>query len=179
MKKNLFVFGILLFLTIAMIYMAVKEHKNAKMSPVIKFPLSAEEVTFPHQQQMTQIPPIIKSPSFAGEVTFPHQLHFEEFGIGCETCHHETNAAELKSPHEDYFDDFWIDCKICHHETESPILAQACPNCHHYPPANIADQTLSPKVVIHKKCWECHEVAKGAEASRNCKFCHTGPRIRF
>lgn len=156
MKNYLFVFGILVFLTITVIGLAQKKPGQAKA------------------------PPVIKSASSAGEVTFPHQQHYEEFELECKTCHHETNAAELKFPHEDYFDDFWIDCKICHHKTgATTLVAQACSKCHHDSPANIADETLSSKVVIHKNCWECHEVDKGEEASKNCKLCHSGPRIKF
>ncbi len=131
------------------------------------------------KSEQAKIPPVITSPSFSGEVTFPHQQHFEAFELECKECHHETHAAELRLPHKNYFDDFWIDCKTCHHETESPVRAQACSNCHYIPPANTADETLSAKVVIHKSCWKCHEADKGVEASKNCKFCHTGPRIKF
>jgi hypothetical protein len=35
---------------------------------------------------------------------------------------------------------------------------------------------LSPKVVIHQSCWECHEIGTGEDASRNCKTCHAGSR---
>lgn len=101
-----------------MIYLAIKETEKTKITPIIKSPSFVAEVTIPHQQPNNQIPPVIKSPSSMGEVIFPHQLHFEEFGLECNTCHHETNARELKFPHEDYFDDFWIDCKICHHKAE-------------------------------------------------------------
>jgi hypothetical protein len=27
-------------------------------------------------------------------------------------------------------------------------------------------------VVIHRSCWECHEVGVGSEASSQCRFCH-------
>lgn len=124
------------------------------------------------------VPAVIKSPSTRGEVVFPHQLHFQDFDLDCESCHHETDAAKLTFPHEEYFDDFWIDCKICHHETDAPKVAEACSNCHHYP-MDIAEETLSPKVVIHKDCWTCHEIGKGVEASKRCEFCHTGPRSGF
>ena len=105
---------------------------------------------------------------------------FEEFEFECATCHHYINAAKLEFPHENYFDDFWIDCKVCHHESGSAKLtAQSCSNCHHTLPTNIADETLSSKVVIHKNCWECHEVGTAEEASQNCKFCHTGPTKEY
>ncbi len=153
MKNYLIAFSILVFLSITMIVLAEKNQEESK------------------------IPQIIKSPSSTGEVTFPHQQHFEEFEFECQTCHHETNATDLKIPHKDYFDDFWIDCNICHHENGATKLeAQACSNCHHDSPINTADETHGAKVVIHKSCWECHEVGTGEEASENCKFCHNGPK---
>ena len=113
--------------------------------------------------------------SVVGEVVFPHQAHFDDLEIECETCHHEHNAARLDFPHPQYFEDFWIDCGICHHPSETPQVAQACDSCH-YCPIDCADETLSPKVVIHKNCWQCHEKGTGAEASEACVFCHTGPK---
>jgi hypothetical protein len=180
MKKYVFTCGIWAFPTIVIIFLAAHKTQEAKAPPVAKAPLSVQENASSPQQQKAQLPPVIKSPSYLGEVAFPHQQHIEEFGLECETCHHETNAAALKFPHEDYFDDFWIDCKICHHENGSATLAaQTCSNCHHALPTDIADETLSSKVVIHKNCWECHAAGKGVEASKNCKFCHTGPRMKF
>ncbi|OGF65593.1 MAG: hypothetical protein A2Y62_12780 [Candidatus Fischerbacteria bacterium RBG_13_37_8] len=130
---------------------------------------------YAENKEQTEIPAVIKSPSTWGEVEFPHQKHFEEFGLDCQTCHHETDAAKLNLPHKEYFDDFWIDCKICHHEVGTPKIAQTCSNCHHSP-TSIADETLSAKVVIHKDCWKCHEIGKGVEASEKCEFCHKGAR---
>ena len=125
-------------------------------------------------QQKDQVLPVIKSPSTVGEVEFPHELHFDGLEIECKTCHHEINADKLSIPHEDYFDDFWIDCQICHgHDGGQISQAQSCSNCHHDSPTDIADETLSAKVVIHKKCWECHEVEIGEQASRSCQICHT------
>ncbi|MFC2163958.1 cytochrome c3 family protein [Acidobacteriota bacterium] len=124
-------------------------------------------------QQKVQVLPIIKSPSTVGEVAFPHELHFDALEIECQTCHHEINAQKLNIPHKDYFDDFWIDCRICHgHDGGQISQAQSCSNCHHDSPTDIADETLSAKVVIHKNCWECHEVEVGAQASQSCQVCH-------
>jgi hypothetical protein len=127
-----------------------------------------------------QLQETIRVSSYLGEVEFPHLDHVDAFGLACGDCHHETNAAALAIPHEDYFDDFWIDCATCHHEPGSASLeAQACSNCHPARPQNLADETRSAKVVIHQNCWECHDSGTGAEASSNCAFCHTGPRLRF
>ncbi|MFC2167833.1 cytochrome c3 family protein [Acidobacteriota bacterium] len=123
--------------------------------------------------QEDQLAPILKSPSSVGEVVFPHQFHFEDLEFECQTCHHETNASTLQMPHEEYFNDFWIDCKICHRGDGLAVSQpQTCSNCHHDSPTDIADETLSAKVVVHKKCWECHELEKGEKASQSCLACH-------
>lgn len=117
--------------------------------------------------------PAVASPSAIGAARFDHQFHIKDLVIECRTCHHETNASTLRMPHKDYFDDFWIDCTICHKRAGAVASApQSCSTCHHKSPANIADETLSAKVVIHKKCWECHESGRGKEASRGCAICH-------
>lgn len=107
------------------------------------------------------------------DVSFPHQMHLDDFGIECRECHHETDAAKLESPHQEYFADFWINCQICHHESRTPRTSQRCSHCHHDTPFDIADETRSAKVVIHQKCWSCHEVGAGAEASATCATCHS------
>lgn len=104
---------------------------------------------------------------------FPHEKHFGELEIPCAQCHHETNAKPLESPHPEYFHDFWIDCAICHRKKgEPPLEPQACSTCHHERNGDLADETLSAKVVIHKNCWSCHEAGTGASASASCKTCH-------
>jgi len=107
------------------------------------------------------------------KATFPHEKHAAEFGVECVKCHHETNAKPLAIPHMGYFDDLWIDCGTCHHKAGAEALGpQACSTCHHAKNGDIADETLSAKVVIHKNCWSCHEVGTGASASASCKTCH-------
>lgn len=119
----------------------------------------------------------ILSPSSAGEVSFPHRFHFDDVEISCAECHHETAAAELDFPHEDYLADLWIDCHICHKGAQTGSMpSQKCSLCHHASPVTVADETASAKVVIHQLCWSCHELGKGAEASRGCADCHTGPQ---
>ncbi len=116
----------------------------------------------------------LDDPSRIAPAVFPHDRHAEDMGIECITCHHETNAAPLTLPHKDYFDDFWIDCRICHKESGAAETApRRCSGCHHSLTGDIADETLSAKVVIHKNCWSCHEVGTGAEASATCTNCHT------
>jgi len=123
------------------------------------------------------VPDEIVSPSSVGEVVFPHRKHFEELGLPCTDCHHETQATVLKMPHPDYFADFWIDCKICHRKAGPPLASQSCSACHHSSVSNIADQTLSAKVVIHRSCWRCHPVDTGEKAAESCAFCHNRQRI--
>ena len=108
-----------------------------------------------------------------GKANFPHEKHAGEFEVPCVKCHHETNAKPLSIPHQNYFDDLWIDCGTCHHKAGAEALGpQACSTCHHARNGDIADETLSAKVVIHKNCWSCHEVGTGANASAACKTCH-------
>ncbi len=123
------------------------------------------------------VPSDIVSPASVGEVTFPHRKHFEELGLACTQCHHETQAAVLKMPHPEYFADFWIDCKVCHREASAPLAPQACSACHHSSLSNIADQTSSAKVAIHRSCWRCHESGTGEKATANCALCHNRERI--
>lgn len=114
---------------------------------------------------------VLVFPSEVGTVTFSHKAHFNDMEIECQTCHHEVDAQKLKLPHPEYFADFWIDCQTCHHESDAPRPAQACRACHHRP-TDSADETLSPKVVVHESCWSCHESGTGVEASRGCPTCH-------
>ena len=134
-----------------------------------------------HSQQQgveMRVPPVIKTPSSIGEVSFPHQKHYTEFGITCKSCHHETNAMNLKVPHPEYFNDVWTNCNKCHHEKITHTETQKCSHCHHVNPTNVADETMSAKVVIHKQCGTCHGLNTGSDASKNCKLCHIGQRTK-
>jgi hypothetical protein len=117
-------------------------------------------------------PSTIRFTSAAGDVEFMHEMHSLDFEISCAECHHETDARELKTPHTEYLENFSIDCHGCHHESVETSSPQACSRCHHEAPADIADETLSSKVVIHQVCWECHEIGHGSDASSGCAFCH-------
>lgn len=123
-------------------------------------------------------PPARDDPSpLVGEVRFPHQEHVNDLELPCDECHHETNAAPLAIPHDDIFRDFWVDCQICHHPEGSPELEpQSCSNCHRRTAGDVADETLSAKVVIHRRCWSCHESGTGVEASKSCGDCHAKSR---
>jgi len=119
-------------------------------------------------------PPVAQRPtSMMGELIFDHEMHADELELECDECHHETNAVPLDFPHEAYFHDLWIDCGACHHEAGSTDLEpQSCYECHDTKLRDIADERLSPKVILHKNCWTCHEVETGVEASESCELCH-------
>ena len=122
-------------------------------------------------------PSSVKRPSIMGDILFDHEEHEEEADAECEDCHHETNAGPLEFPHEEYFHDLWIDCDSCHHEAGSPELEpQSCYDCHDEEKRGVADERLSPKVILHRNCWTCHEVETGVEASESCENCHSGMR---
>lgn len=115
-----------------------------------------------------------------GQLIFDHPMHAEDLEIDCKECHHETNAPPLNTPHEDYFHDLWIDCNTCHRKAGSPEREpQSCYDCHDTKMRDITDERLSPKVILHKNCWKCHEVDTGTEASETCAMCHAGAKKMF
>jgi len=127
-----------------------------------------------------EIPAQMNIPSSVGEVIFRHETHFKERAIPCVECHHQINAKTLNTPHPDYLKSSWINCKLCHEE--SAKIRQnvyACSECHRSNPGNIADETLSAKVVIHKQCWKCHEAGTAKAASKSCEFCHSGKKTLY
>jgi len=111
--------------------------------------------------------------SSVGDVLFPHSLHVTELEVECSECHHQIHAMELDTPHPDYMTSSWVSCKICHN-TDSVKREKyyKCSDCHLKNPEDIADETLSSKVVTHKNCWNCHESGTGVEASQGCAECH-------
>jgi hypothetical protein len=119
------------------------------------------------------MPDEITFPSSIGNVLFPHKLHVEDVEVECIQCHHEIRAKSLDTPHPDYLESSWINCQTCH-SSDSGIKTDdyRCSACHHSENENIADETLSSKVVIHKNCWQCHETGTGADASEGCSGCH-------
>lgn len=116
------------------------------------------------------MPAEIVFPSAIGEVRFPHRAHLKK---KCVRCHHSIHADSLETPHDSYLDSSWIHCQTCHDSNpERSGKYYKCSECHHAAPENIADETLSSKVVIHKSCWQCHEAGTGAQASQACNQCH-------
>jgi Zn finger protein HypA/HybF involved in hydrogenase expression len=150
---------------------------------MIKYLFAAASVIFlvaassPSKADTVQIPSEESFPSSVGEVIFHHQMHIRDLGIKWVECHHQIDAKTLTTPHPDYLKSSWINCNICHNESEKiKQKVYTCSACHHTNPTNIADETLSAKVVIHKKCWTCHQVSTGKEASKGCGKCHSGKK---
>ena len=124
-----------------------------------------------------EVPAEKRFSSSVGEVLFTHQKHIRERAIPCVDCHHQINAKKLSTPHPDYFKSSWINCKTCHFESEkAKQQVYACSACHQTNPKDITNETLSSKVVIHKKCWNCHDTGTGKEASQSCELCHSGKK---
>ena len=116
-----------------------------------------------------KLPMDITFESALGDVVFPHRVHQK---MGCQKCHHQIRAKDLVTPHEAYLSHSWVTCHDCHTESETTTTYYGCARCHHSNLENIADETLSSKVVLHKNCWTCHLSGTGAEASARCGFCH-------
>jgi len=111
--------------------------------------------------------------SSVGNVIFPHDFHVTGVKMECVECHHQIHAVELDTPHPDYLESSWISCHACHNpKSASDQVYYQCGECHHTNPNNIADETLSSKVVVHKSCWKCHDTRTGVEASKGCVDCH-------
>jgi hypothetical protein len=119
------------------------------------------------------MPDEITYTSSVGNVLFPHNVHVKDHEIECAECHHQIHAMDLNTPHPDYMTSSWVSCKICHNtNSENRKKYYKCSNCHHSDLDDIADETLSSKVVTHKSCWNCHETSTGVEASKGCAECH-------
>jgi len=117
-----------------------------------------------------KLPDVITFESSLGNVHFPHRQHQK---MGCKNCHHQIHAKPLITPHEQYLSYSWVSCQDCHNESfETDGSYYGCDACHHANLANIADETLNAKVVVHKSCWKCHLSGTGVEASERCVFCH-------
>ena len=157
-----------------------KNINRTEIIPAHEELLHVDIIKYSTPKDTSEIPDVIKIPSSVGEVIFPHKMHIEKEEIECVECHHQINAKELDTPHPEYFKSTWIKCNICHTGSDNVIQkVYTCSKCHHSKPENIADETLSAKVVIHKKCWGCHDIGTGKEASENCKMCHLGTKTNL
>ena len=133
----------------------------------------AEKETADSAISLAGMPDEITFKSSLGNVVVPHDVHVKDVKLKCDVCHHQIRAKELDTPHPDYLVSTRISCRGCH-LTDSATRKKyyKCSECHHSEPDNIADETLSSKVVIHQSCWKCHEAGTGAEASAGCSNCH-------
>ena len=124
-------------------------------------------------EEALKIPDEILFESSVGDVFFSHKLHIKDLELECAECHHQIHAVDLDTPHPDYLTSSWTRCNTCH-VTNSDRSNQyyKCSDCHHSEPSNLADETLSSKVVVHKSCWKCHESGTGVKASTGCSDCH-------
>jgi|GEM_PF-165262 len=121
----------------------------------------------------SEMPDVVTFSASVGEVRFPHKFHVEDLELECVECHHQISAVKLETPHPGYLDSSWINCQLCHDPNQrTDKTYYKCSECHHENPNNIADETLSSKVVTHKSCWACHESGTGVEASKGCPGCH-------
>jgi Zn finger protein HypA/HybF involved in hydrogenase expression len=119
------------------------------------------------------LPDEVTLESSFGNVVLPHDVHVKKVKLKCPVCHHQIHAAELDTPHPDYLESSRANCQTCHDtSSEKRKKYYKCSDCHHSETDDIADETLSSKVVIHKSCWKCHETGTGAEASAGCGNCH-------
>jgi len=133
--------------------------------------------SLPSRSDTLAIPEERNFPSTVGEVLFHHQMHIKDLSIKCVQCHHSIDAKKLVTPHPAYLKSSSIKCEICHGAPGTAKQnAYTCSACHEKNPMNIADETLSAKVVIHKQCWTCHPVGTGKEASVACEKCHSGKK---
>ena len=182
MIKYTFTLVVLILITSAFFLSSDEINETEEIETITVINSTSPEVILdsPNPKDTLEIPEELISPSSVGEVSFPHSFHIEDLEIECQECHHEINAAQLSTPHDEYFNEFWIDCNICHNGNESARMeARACSDCHNAHPHDIADETLCAKVVIHKSCWNCHEVGTGAEASESCEMCHSGEKTKL
>ena len=135
--------------------------------------MTGEKVQTGTEAGVLTTPGDISFKSSVGDVLFPHNLHVKDLGTECAECHHQIQAMDLNTPHPDYLNSSWINCQTCHDtSSEAGKEYYKCSDCHHSVPNNIADETLSSKVVIHKSCWKCHETGTGVQASEGCSDCH-------
>ena len=132
-----------------------------------------EQAQLKSQAAIAGMPDKVTFTSSVGNVLFAHDLHAVELEIECADCHHQILAMELETPHPDYMTSSWIMCQTCHNSnTEADGQYYECSVCHHSDLSDIADETLSSKVVIHNSCWQCHESGTGVRASEGCSICH-------
>ncbi len=154
-----------LFLLIFSLSSHAQEVKQTEPTP--------EKVPSDLSATIPDVPAEITIKSAYGNVVLPHEVHIKKVKLKCSVCHHQIKAEALDTPHPGYLTSSWISCQTCHNSnSEFTKKYYKCSVCHHSEPNNIADETLSSKVVIHKSCWKCHKSGTGVKASKSCSKCH-------
>ena len=119
------------------------------------------------------LPAVINFNVSVGDVEFSHKAHVVKLQVECAECHHQIHAQALHTPHPNFLSSSWSNCQACHNTNlEAGKAYYKCSQCHLSDLDNIADETLSAKVVTHKTCWKCHESGTGSTASQGCVYCH-------
>lgn len=175
MLKSIILFGIMALFAFSLVSCANMEEEERQLAPTALFDslLTHPEKAMKSVTEFTHPPEEITFSSKVGDVVFPHKMHVEEFELECSDCHHNINAKKIDTPHSDYFKSSQINCQVCH--TGSLALMQEdynCSKCHHSNPMHIGKEKITAKVAIHKKCWSCHDMDTGKDASEECTFCH-------
>ena len=130
----------------------------------------------PPQPAPVEIPVELRLHSTVGDVVFRHAAHITDRSIPCVECHHQINAKKLATPHPEYLQSSWIKCTVCHDESGKTRAVYTCSACHTATPTNIADETLSAKVVVHRQCGKCHQAGTGKDARASCRLCHSAKK---
>lgn len=175
MLKSITLFGITALFVLFLASCADMAEEERQLAPTAQFDslLNQPEKALESVTEFTKPPKEIIFHSNVGDVVFPHQMHVEEQEMECSECHHNLNAKTLETPHPDYFESSQIDCQVCH--TESSKLMKEdynCSKCHQSNPTRIGKEKLTSKVAMHNRCWSCHDMDTGQQASEDCTLCH-------
>jgi len=96
---------------------------------------------------------------------FPHQEHVTRHNLECVECITRPTRLRLDTPHDAYLAGNGIECQVCHQGRSLPREPQALLQpVNPVTPTDVADETLSAKVVIHRTCWRCHPMREGVLA---------------
>ncbi len=106
-----------------------------------------------------------------GDVVLAHTRHTEDYGVSCETCHHE---SETPSPdptpcgacHPADFDDAWL---VAH---QQDIPQDACAKCHHAVMDGL-DWSHQDHIDLYSSdCTDCHHGPDIEPEPMACGDCH-------
>ena len=125
-----------------------------------------------------ELPNRILMPNAGGRVVFNHAQHAEDYGVACETCHHENTEARMDpkpciSCHDVAFNQEFA---ATHQETfkDDP---QACLTCHHVEIASTNwDRDMhdlhAESLVGPEGCQTCHHDESIEPEPMSCTNCH-------